>query len=286
MLILEPTASARQTFSSSLPSGKQALIYTSLFLGIGVLTVPAVISLAYSQRPTGTYLDPRPSQQLAQAVTPTPADLTAKSAEQLVISAQAYLEKAITLSKLTSQTESDKQQIITLLNQSLDLSNQAVITAPSSPQAYLIRARVLASSSSVRTDALQLAQKDLEIAQKLSGGQPVDLPTQVNLLNLTPTQQASLAQDVIIAAPNDDQQASSSAAADSNVYKSTATIAAGQLSVTITNPQISADNYLYIANTTSSNPIFIQNKANGTATIATTNSSAAPITFEYWIVNP
>lgn len=282
MLILESTAPVRRFV---LPDLRKPLIYTSIVLGGAALVAPAAFSLSLLQSPTGTYLDPRPQTEMAQ-VTPPPTD-TPASPQTLVLSAQAYLEKAIDLSKQTDQTEEDRQKIITLLNQSLDFSNQAVLAAPNAPQTYLIRARVLASSTSLRPDALQLAQKDLEIAQRLSGGEKVSLPTQVNLLQLSPTQQAALAQNLIIAAPGESStSADTTSETSSNIIKNQVTLKAGTDHVTIFDDRIGPASYLYIINTTDSTPVYIKTKGNGEAVIATLDKVAAHLSLEYWLVLP
>ncbi len=277
MIIVE-SAPTKQSFKIPKP-----LIYTSLLTLTVLVATPAILALAQSSTPTGTYLNPLPENELAQ-VTPTPTP--EKRPEELILTAQAYLEKAITLSQKDPQTDQDKQAIITHLNSSLDLANQAIIAAPNSPESYLIRARVLASSTSIRTDATQLAQKDLETAQLLSGGQSVSLPTQVNLINYEPTQQAALASNLIIASPEESQTSTASASTNSNITKQTATIPAGKLSTTITDPSINTQSYIYLIPSSKAQPPFVQAKGDGVATIALTDLANQDVTFEYWIVNP
>lgn len=284
MLILDSEAAVRQLPKLNL---KKSLLYTSVLLGATILIAPAFLTFSSTSfsSPTGTYLDPRPQNLQAEAPTPT---VPQTSPEQLILTAQAYLEKAVTLSQKTDQNSDDKTQIVTFLNQSLDFSNQAVLSAPNAPQSYLIRARVLASSSSIRADAVQLAQKDLEIAQRLSGGQSVELPTQVNLLNLSPTQQAALAQNLIVAAPAESAPAATtSAGTASNVVKSTITIKAGEIEIAISNPSITADAYLYTVNTSGSNTqVYLKSKDIGKATIGLLTPASTDVVIEYWIVKP
>lgn len=277
MIIVE-SAPTKQSFKVPKP-----LIYISLLTLTVLVATPAILALAQSSTPTGTYLNPLPENELAQATpTPTPE----KRPEELILTAQAYLEKAITISQKDPQTDQDKQTIITHLNSSLDLANQAVVAAPNSPESYLIRARVLASSTSIRTDATQLAQKDLETAQLLSGGQSVSLPTQVNLINYEPTQQAALASNLIIASPEESQVSTASASTNSNITKHSATIPTGKLSTTISDPTINTQSYIYLIPSSKAQPPFVQAKGDGIATIALTSPANQDITFEYWIVNP
>lgn len=280
MVILEsqyPESLTQKTLRFS----KKTFTYLALASGIAFTITPAIIAITQNQRPTGTYLNPLPETELAQS--PTPVQ---QSPEQLIITAQAYLEKAIEISQKLPQTEQDHQNIITYLNAGLELANQAVDTSPSSPETYLIRARILASSSSIRPDATQLAQQDLQTAQSLSGGQQVSLPTKVNPIQYTPTEQASLAQNIIIASPEEAPTSTDSSTPTSNIQKQLATIPAGEKSTIIKNPNIDANSYIYLIPQSPNTNIFVQTKCCGTATISTTNISEQDLSFEYWIVNP
>ena len=271
------------TPESKIQKLKTPMIVSGFIFTSAGLLLPAVVAVTQSSQPHGTYLSPQPQGLLTSSPDPAPTLGTGEA----ILTAQAFLEKAITLSQKTPQTEADKKQIVTLLNQSLDYSNQAIVAAPNSPQSYLVRARVLASSASVRPDALELAQQDLNTAQRLSGGQKIDLPTNINLMDLSPNQQAGLDQDIIIAAPGDDKQSSSSADTVSNINKSTATISAGQTEITITDPRITTDSYIYtIANQPGSYVIFVKSKTDKSAIISLDRVAEQPVAFEYWVVNP
>ena len=261
---------------------KKPLIYSSVTGLVVLLTTPLLIALSADATPTGSYLNPLPENEVAIAITPTPS----QSPEELILTAQAYLEKAIDLSSNESQTDQDKEQIITFLNKGLEYANLAVTSSPNTPESYLVRARILASSTAIRTDAVSLAQKDLEIAQLLSGGQPVTLPTQVNLIDFAPTKQASLASNIIIAAPQEENTSTTSAETDSNINKKVAVISKGQSTVTIKSGLINENSYIYLIPVTPSQTPFVQSKADGIATIAITSPTETNFEFEYWIVNP
>ena len=262
---------------------KKPLLYFSTTFLLILIISPALIALNQDQTPTGSYLNPLPQNELAASPTPT----ISQPPEQLILTAQAYLEKAINLSQKQPQTDPERQQIITYLNSGLDYANQAVTSSPNSPQTYLIRARILASSTSIRKDATQLAQKDLETAQLLSNGQSVSLPTQVNLINYTPTEQASVANNIIIAAPGESNTSSASATTNSNITKKTATIRAHQTNTTINDSTITTDSYLYLIPIDASGQTpYVQSKTTGSAIIAVIDPQDTNLSFEYWIVNP
>ena len=284
MVIVESQPKNKKSLTFALPSPK---IWIPALILLFTLTATATFAFLNKSQPTGSFLSPLPQTQQAQATPspfPSPSTQTAQTASQLILTAQAYLEKAITVSQKDSQTENDRQQIIDFLNTSLQYANQAINQAPQSPQAYLVRARILASSQSIRQDALQLAQKDLETAQSLSGGQKVQLPTNIDLLDYTPTQQAQNDQDLVIAAPQD-ETTSSSAQTDSNVIKYTTTLPANQDQTTIENTRIQPDSYIYLISPSSHN-IYLLSKSSGQATVATNNPPQQDLEFQYWIVNP
>jgi hypothetical protein len=249
---------------------------------VGLLVIPVASALVNRPTPTGTFLSPLPEKQLAEQEQAPEQKL---SATQAILSAQAYLEKAISLSRQSEDNQESRDQIIGYLNQSLNLANQAIVLAPQSPQAYLMRARVLASSSNLRPDATMLAQKDLEAAQALANGQPVSLPTEVNLLELIPAQQAAAETGLVIAAPNDDATKESSAQAESNTLKSSGIIAPGKSEVLIRNQALEGGSYVYLI-PESDSVIYLKSKTEGQMVVATSATSLEEIRFEYWIVNP
>lgn len=281
MIIAQSHLSNKKSFT--LPSPK---IWIPALILLFTLTATATFAFLNKSQPTGSFLSPLPQTQQAQATpSPSPNTQTPQPPQQLIVTAQAYLEKAITVSQKGSQTENDRQQIIDYLNTSLQYANQAINQAPQSPQAYLVRARVLASSQSIRQDALQLAQKDLETAQSLSGGQKVQLPTDIDLLDYTPTQQAQDNQDLVIAAPQD-ETVTSSTQTDSNVIKYSASLPAQEEQITIQNNKIQADSYIYLIPQSTNTTIRVQSKAAGQVTIAANQAPTQDIKFQYWIVNP
>lgn len=271
---------------------KPPLITGKTILGIGfivstgLMIVPIAIALGSNTKPTGTYLSPLPENKLASTEVNTNRTDVQKqiSIEEAILSSQAFLEKAVSVSKKTPQTEQDQQEIVSLLNQGLDLANRAVGISPNSPQAYLMRARILASSSNIRKDATILAQKDLEIAQALSNGQPVTLPTEIDLLKFTPTQQAQVGSQLVIASPEESSTTEASGSAKSNTQKSQATIAKGKGEITINSQAITIDSYVYLIPKDKNNIVYLKNKSEGKITVAT-DTLTSDVAFEYWIVN-
>lgn len=295
MIIVEPQATTTDGVTSLVPATptihfypKKYAVYVLAFGGISFLVIPLLLAVinSTSAQPVGTYLSPVPENQVAMVTdTPSPTQVTMTPA-QAVLSAQAFLEKAITLSQKDPQTDTDKSEITNLLTQSLDYANSAVQLSPKSPQTYLARARVLASSSTIWPQATTWAQKDLEVAQKLSNGQPVDLPTKVDLMTTSPVEQANNGAKLTIAAP-EESKPNSTATASGNTNKDFATIPAGKTTVDINDPKIKETSYVYVIPPDGNNTVlFVQSKQNGKATIAASTAPTAPLEFEYWVVNP
>lgn len=267
---------------------KKRFLPTVLIVLSFLLLIPATLIFIGKQNkkdPTGNYLSPLPQGELAQT-TPTPTPENSKTLVELVSFSQAYLNKAISLSLITPQTQSDKQQIISYLEQSLDYSNQAVLTYPQEPQTYLLRAQVLTSISQTNPDALIQAEKDIKTAQQLANNQPVSLPQNINPLDVLPSQQASLPQDLIIASPQQENTASISTQNNSNAITTTTILPAGQIQLEINNSQITSDSYIYIIPQTKTNQtIFVASKKDGSFTLATNKPFDTDISLDYWIIN-
>ena len=269
-------------------SWTKPLLALSFIVGLGLVAVPVVTAIAGNNTPTGTYLSPMPEQQLAET-SPAQTQLaqnTSLTPQEAILSAQAFLEKAISVAQKQPQTQTDKEQIIGFLNQSLNLANQAVALAPQAPQSYLMRARVLSTSSSLRPDAVQLAQKDLEAAQALANGQQVTLPTNINLMDLSPTQQAAGQNPIVIAAPEEDQTKTSTGSASANTHRANATIKRGHDEVAISDDNIIADSYVYLIPAPGQPLIYIKSKTEGEIVVATGSQLTEELNFEYWVVNP
>jgi hypothetical protein len=264
-------------------SWRKPLLTVGILSLLGSLAVPVGAAIFSQQAPTGSYLSPLPETQVAQAPTPTQNQLTA---EQAILSSQAYLEKAIALSRTAVQEQPDKDQIVAYLNQSLELANQAVSLAPNQPQAYLMRARVLSSSVNLRSDAIILAQKDLEAAQAMANGQIITLPTEVDLLQLAPTQRAEAGSRLVIASPEESQVKESSGSAESNTDKARQEIGANELELEIKNPLLTADSYVYLISEQPGRLVYLKSKTEGRMIVATDAPAATPLGFEYWIINP
>lgn len=257
------------------------------FFGVTFTSGLVLTAVRLNQQPTGTFLSPLPSGQLADTSSnPTPTTPIASFAETLNL-AQNFLDKAYSLSAVTNQTETDKQTIIDSLNQSLTYANQAISQSPRQPRGYLVRAKIFTAISQINPTATNQAKTDLEVAQALSNGQTIQLPESINPLNLLPNQQAATAQNIIIAAPADATSAANQTNSNSNSLTSTITLPAGKTELVVKNKQVKANSYIYIIpQTSTNNPIYVKSKDTGVFTLSTNTANTIDIALDYWIVSP
>ncbi len=275
-------------YTNTIHHKRKPLLPTILIILAFLILIPTTLIFIGKQNekdPTGNFLSPLPQGEIAQ-ITPSPTPENIKTLAELVSFSQNYLNKAISLSLTIPQTQTDKEQIISYLKQSLDFSNQAVLTYSQEPQTYLLRAQILTSISQTNPDALIQAEKDLETAQQLANGQQVSLPQSINPLDILPSQQASLPQDLIIASPQQEDTTSISAQNNSNAITTTTILPAGQTQLEITNPQITPDSYIYLIPQTKTNQIIsVASKKEGSFTLTTNKPFDADISLDYWIIN-
>jgi hypothetical protein len=262
--------------------------------GFSVTTLASIglIVLGSSTNPTGSYLSPLPTGSVASNNLPTttpnltPTPTTTSTFPESLNLAQNFLDKAFTLAKNQSQTETDKKQIITTLNQSLNEVNSAINLSPQDPKGYLLRARILTAISKLEPDALAKAQIDLELAGKLSNGQEVTLPTPINPINLIPDERATLAENLIIAAPEEATKSTAAASQSGNTITGSTTFPAGQTDITINNSSITPNSQIYLIPKSKGNSLYVRSKAAGRFIIAATTPPTTNVTLDYWIINP
>lgn len=249
-----------------------------------LLILTLLLPLAWlALKPTGSYINPLPRTDQANTS-------QVKSLGFYLGTAQASLAKARQLANgNTRQTDTDKQQIIQVLNQALDSANQAVAAYPKDPRVYQQRAEVLLSVSHLNPAAKNLAEQDLATAQSLAGGQAPPFPS-ANPLETLPIEQANLAQNLIIAAPS-----MSTSGVDmpftpevkSNVTKSTTVLPAGQSELKTDNWQLKTDSVIYLIpqSSTQNHPLYVKSKTSGSFTIAIDQPLTYDLIIDYWIIN-
>ena len=163
-----------------------------------------------------------------------------------VAASQEYLGQARALSQRlgNSQTDSDKQKIIDLLNQSLIMANDAVAYFPQSPEGFATRADLLDTVAAVDPSVKSQADRDRSVAAKLGKGTATAVaPT--DLVRAAPLEEASLIKTVAIALPGEVSTAPVTATGADNTAKGTVILKAGEKSVTVSSPDVTAANLVY-----------------------------------------
>lgn len=258
------------------------LLYFPLFLLLAALLTPLAIftlrSLGQGE-PTGSYLNPLPRGR--EAV------LRGQSLAFYLSTSQSFLDEARKLANSNpAQTPADKGKIVALLNQALAAANHAVSFYPHHPQAYQLRATVLFSVAHLDPSVKPLAEQDLQVAQSLTGGQTPKLPD-LNPLETLPIEQASLAQNVVIAAPESGSNLPDVALAKSGVTKSTAILPAGQTELKTENRQLETNSVIYLIpqGNTLNHPVYVKSKASASFVLAIDQPLPTDLTIDYWIIN-
>ena len=180
-----------------------------------------------------------------------------------------------------------------LLNQALAAANQAVAVYPKHPSAYQQRAEILVSVAHLNPEAQNLAQQDLLTAQSLAGGQSSlkieNWNLKIDPIDTLPIEQASLAQNLIIAAPasQGDSLPEQGVALHSNVTKSTVILPAGQTELTTDNWKLKTNSVIYLIpqGPTLNHPLYIKSKTSASFTLAIDQPLAFNLTIDYWIIN-
>ncbi len=268
------------------PKKPTRILAYCIVIVLGLAGLRTVVS-GFTSIPTGSYLSPLPQGELANTDTSTsPTPSLGPTFAQALNLAQNYLDKAYKLSQNQQQTDSDKKDIIFSLNKSLEQANIAINMSAKDPTGYLLRAQIMNAISIINPEATKLAQIDLETAQKLSNGQTVTLPKAVNPLELLHSDQASLAQNVIVATPQSPEATNSATQSQSNSSNGKFTIPAGQTELLIQNPLVNDQSYIYLINQSgSTNPVYLKSKEVGAFTVAPANPSKTDINIDYYIIN-
>ena len=271
---------------------KHTLIYIALFIlpiagALGVNNISEMSTLASS---TSTLNSPIAdiSTQQANAIVPVSAN-TQQGAQQIEYElslANGFLQKAIDLSNQPGdQTVAQKDNILSLLNQSLEAAQRAVTLAPNDARGYSSRGRVYLASAAVKPEMKTLAEQDFAKAQSLGAQQPAQAPNTQNPIDLLPTQQAQTQTGAMVAGPNDEQKENIDGTVSQNATRGTVTLETGKSEIFVPYTLVKDSTQLYV--TAENNPdnatIFVKNKEAGVGfTIAVTSASSAPLTITWW----
>ena len=231
----------------ALPPSSPSIRPISLIGPIGLITLSAAATVLALRllAPPVVPLSPVAHADQPAVVRQSLADSHESLAYYLAAS-QEYLKQARALSQQlgSAQTDADKQKIVGLLNASLMMANNAVAYYPQSPEGFATRADLLDTVAAVDPSVKSQADHDRAVAGKLGKGTATGL-SPADLVRTAPLEQATLLKNVAIALPGDKTITPVAASGVDNTSKGIVTLKAGQTSVTVSSPDVSADNLVY-----------------------------------------
>jgi len=232
---------------------------------------------------------------LAETVKPTPPpDEPVYSLDYYLSLANLFLQKATRLANDNpSQTDQDKQKIITHINEALKVANEAVIYYPNEPQAYLTRSQIYAKIKHLDETAAEKEQNDLEIAKRLinktditntnynKSGQPLDF---------IPNQKASTTSNIIIAEPMERKSEirNPKSEIETNALSGESVIFSGETEVIIPCPELTEKEMVYVLpkNNTDNEVLYVKSRQNGEwFKVALDKPSNKDLGFKWWVIN-
>ena len=196
--------------------------------------------------------------------------------------AQGFLAKAVQLSQQSSQTgqtDADRQNILSSLEQALQAVNQAIALDDKQGAGFLLRARIYKTASVIRPELTPYADQDLEIARGL-GVDASLLAGNGDVLQLLPTEQATnLAGLPVVADVEEGQSTTVQTQAGANSNANQITMPSGWNTIFVSYPSLKASQTLRVDVVDQ-----VQNRAHATFTVVSreegrgfTISSSSPV---------
>ncbi|MEI6690382.1 MAG: hypothetical protein WCL07_01395 [bacterium] len=216
------------------------------YLLIGIIPLCA---LTYSILPPKHPLNPLGHADSPTIVRQALAQPEVSSLAYYLAGSEKYLNEARVISRqtATNQTEEDKKKIISLLNSSLQMANNAVTHYTQNPEGYTQRARLFEVLATIDPTAKGKAETDRQLASRLTGvaTNPASSPiTPVDLVRAAPLEEASLISQAIIALPQEGQAATDTKET-ANALRGQATLPAGQTDIVVTSSAVRDDLLIY-----------------------------------------
>lgn len=232
-----------QSYKSTLKR-KRLIKNTSLYSAL--LIIPVLASLYLVASEPAAPITPLANSDQPEIVRQSLSDHKEPLAYYLS-AAQKYLDQARAISRQTAshQTSSDKQKIISFLNESLRSANNAVKYYPDNSESYTQRAKVLRTLAVIDPSASDQAESDEKIASDLGSTGNIPHINPEDLILYQPVQEASISDNVIIALPEDETIAEIDTNTDVNATKGTAILLAGETTVTVVSSHVTNDNLVY-----------------------------------------
>jgi len=154
------------------------IIFITIISFITVITVITVIKLPWGEK---QLISPLPASEEENKTSISSAEeKTYQTVSYYITTSQQFLNKAQELSLQTSggensprqQTPEEKQKIIELINQALDIINQGIAAYPNDDRVFAQRAAIYQALTPIFPEARKLAVQDLKEAIKLNNQNP------------------------------------------------------------------------------------------------------------------
>jgi len=159
---------------------RKKIIFTTIIIFITVITIITVIKLSRQENRLISPLPESAGENGTLLAESAAEEENYQTVSYYITTSQGFLNKAQELSQQTSgeenfprqQTPEEKQKIIELINQSLDIINQGIATYPLDDRVFAQRATIYQALALILPDAGKFAAQDLKEAIKLNNQNP------------------------------------------------------------------------------------------------------------------
>ena len=275
-----------------------------------LLAIPPVVvfSTKLTQAPKAETVSPLSEASSVASVPPaggpTPQGAVATKvyapSDYLYVS-QRYFSDAQTLSQKRQQTDEDKKEIIGKLQQAIDTISEGISLYPKRSELWTQRANIYTAIQGIAPLAGKAAASDLEHVQRLTSHKEQISPS-LQGLELVKDQQAlrqssgqalrldagQASRDVLVAAP-DETTSPYKDSKESSAFSGTATMPAGQTSLTIENIHVTDAGPIYVvpmrqpADQTNATLSVISKQTGKSFTVTLDNAQSTDVPFQYWV---
>ncbi|MBI2404576.1 hypothetical protein HYV22_00125 [Candidatus Gottesmanbacteria bacterium] len=198
---------------------------------------------------------------------------------------QRYFADAYTISQKRQQTEEDKKEILANLQKAINTISEGISLYPNTAELWTQRANFYLAIQSIAPQAKEAALHDIEKAQSISQHSPSapSSPSQPSGLELVKEEQVN-SRDVIVAAP-DEATSPYEDTKETSAITGTATIPAGQTTLTVENMYVTDESPVYVVPKTQIPAVLtVVKKISGSGFIvALDNAQTIDISFQYWV---
>ncbi len=273
------------------------MLFAALGLGI-IALIPPVVIFTTRVATSPSLVSPISEASLINSSHSTNATTTPYSPSYYISLSQQYFKDAYMLSQIRQQTDEDKKEITGKLQQAIDTISEGIYLYPKRSELWVQRANIYTAITGIAPLAKKAAIRDLEQAEYLSKHSSPSQPSLPTGLDLVKEQQAlrqssgqalrldagQASRDVLVAVP-DEATSPYQDTKESSAFSGTATISAGQTSITIENTSVTDAAPIYIVpkNQTNATLSVISKQTGKSFTVTLDNAQSTDVPFQYWV---